>query len=415
MDAVIQAGWAMPQAPGRVPFGGREPAWLRAAEPGAPYLPDDRSPVDWSEASLRLQARLDVSLSDRPLASHDRSLVERYVPNASSLLPKALADQLFQASRWYETLPRGAFARAVEEVFVLDLAWSSSRLEGNPLSRKQSQAIFSLGRLIEDPRSAHDDEVRMLINHKNAVEYLVHAAPNQRFSVEFVFAVHDLLMDGLLSDRLDQGRIRSHEVEVVGAAFEPEQRPDALRAQLDLVLAKAAAIRNPVEAAFFLWVHLAYLQAFADGNKRTSRVVANLPLLLRNCAPLSFEGIDEFDYGRAMLGVYERQDFSMAADLFVHTYRRSMRKYVALLATRPRIDVRVARFRDELLRVIRAVVVERRSAAAAIAFECLEPSDAGEFGELLAERLRTLAPRHALRFDIDEPLIDSWIAAGRPH
>ena len=309
----------------------------------------------------------------------------------------------------------GAFARAVEEVFVLDLAWSSSKLEGNSLSRKQSQAIFSLGRLIEDPRSAHDDEVRMLINHKNAVEYLVHAAPNQRFSVEFVFAVHDLLMDGLLPDRLDQGRIRSHDVEVVGAAFEPEQRPEVLRDQLDLVLAKAAAIRNPVEAAFFLWIHLAYLQAFADGNKRTSRVVANLPLLLRNCAPLSFEGIDELDYGRAMFGVYERQDFSMAIDLFVHTYRRSMRKYIALLATRPRIDVRVARFRDELLRVVRAVVVERRSAAAAIAFECLEPSDAGEFGELLAERLRTLAPRHALRFDIDEPLIDSWIAAGRPH
>ena len=40
------------------------------------------------------------------------------------------------------------------------------------------------------------------------------------------------------------------------------------------MLDKARRIKNPVEAAFFLWVHLAYLQPFEDGNKRTSRLAA---------------------------------------------------------------------------------------------------------------------------------------------
>ena len=37
---------------------------------------------------------------------------------------------------------------------------------------------------------------------------------------------------------------------------------------------------------------MAYLQPFADGNKRTSRLSANLPLMLYNCAPLSFLDVE---------------------------------------------------------------------------------------------------------------------------
>ncbi|WP_255556850.1 Fic family protein [Sodalis sp. dw_96] len=47
----------------------------------------------------------------------------------------------------------------------------------------------------------------------------------------------------------------------------------------DLLLAKARAITDPFEQSFFMMVHLPYLQPFADINKRTSRLAANLPLL----------------------------------------------------------------------------------------------------------------------------------------
>ncbi|WAH61865.1 Fic family protein (plasmid) [Pseudomonas silvicola] len=46
----------------------------------------------------------------------------------------------------------------------------------------------------------------------------------------------------------------------------------------DIIIKKARLINNPVESAFFLWVNIAYLQPFEDGNKRTSRLAANIPL-----------------------------------------------------------------------------------------------------------------------------------------
>ncbi len=53
--------------------------------------------------------------------------------------------------------------------------------------------------------------------------------------------------------------------------------------------------KNPIEAAFFLWVNLAYLQPFEVGNKRTSRLAANIPLMLYNCSPLSFLDVGRED------------------------------------------------------------------------------------------------------------------------
>jgi Fic family protein len=101
-----------------------------------------------------------------------------------------------------------------------------------------------------------------------------------------------------------------------------------LEQTLHLIVDKARHIRNPVEAAFFLWINVAYLQPFADGNQRTSRLCANMPLMLYNCAPLSFLDVDRTDYATAMLGVYEQRNVSAAVELFESIYRRSSQNTV---------------------------------------------------------------------------------------
>jgi hypothetical protein len=61
---------------------------------------------------------------------------------------------------------------------------------------------------------------------------------------------------------------------------------------------RAIARENPqlqVEQAFFALVHLAYLQAFEDVNKRVSRLAANIPLIRGNLCPLSFVDVPERD------------------------------------------------------------------------------------------------------------------------
>jgi Fic family protein len=49
---------------------------------------------------------------------------------------------------------------------------------------------------------------------------------------------------------------------------------------------------------------VAYVQAFTDCNKRTGRVIANLPLLQASLPPLSFISVDKEAYTRGLLAYY---------------------------------------------------------------------------------------------------------------
>ena len=116
-----------------------------------------------------------------------------------------------------------------------------------------------------------------------------------------------------------------------------------------------------MEAAFFLWVNLAHLQPFADGNTRTSRLSANMPLMLYNCAPLSFLDIERADYATAMLGVYEQRNVSAAVDLFEFIYRRSIQKYSVPRASLAVPNPLRAQYRQALNELMQFVVFHGRT------------------------------------------------------
>ena len=59
------------------------------------------------------------------------------------------------------------------------------------------------------------------------------------------------------------------------------------------ILLTAAAISDPFEQAFFVTIHLSYLQPFEGVNKRVSRLAANIPLIHHNLCPLSFVDVPD--------------------------------------------------------------------------------------------------------------------------
>ena len=99
---------------------------------------------------------------------------------------------------------------------------------------------------------------------------------------------------------------------------------------LEVLLGKANQIEDPFEQSFFMMVHLPYLQPFADINKRTSRLAANLPLFRANLCPLTFLDVPEQAYSRAILGVYEMTRVELLRDLFIWAYERSTQEYLAI-------------------------------------------------------------------------------------
>jgi fido (protein-threonine AMPylation protein) len=226
--------------------------------------------------------------------------------------------------------------------------------------------------------------------------------------------IHTLLMQGLLHDENSLGAIRQKVVNISSTVYVPAQMPSLLEEMLGIVIAKARDIKNPVEAAFFLWVNLAYLQPFEDGNKRTSRLSANIPLLMYNCAPLSFLDVTDDDYSRATIGVYEQLDINAAADLFAWTYRRSIEKYAVQIQAAGLPDLFRAAHRDAINELVSRVVREGHSLRQAVAEFGLPADDAERLAEIVKGDIARLGEHNFARYRLTLRELTRWIETGRP-
>ncbi|MHB8564402.1 MAG: Fic family protein [Acidiferrobacteraceae bacterium] len=76
----------------------------------------------------------------------------------------------------------------------------------------------------------------------------------------------------MLADPGESGRLRNRIVEVSGTVFHPLGIPQQIEQYFRMILEKANATEDPFEQAFFIMVHIPYLQPFVDVNKRVSRL-----------------------------------------------------------------------------------------------------------------------------------------------
>lgn len=363
--------------------------------------------IPWSRESVALLQKLEAPLHTRAPIAYRRELLDDYRPGVSGLLPKSFAEDLLVRGRLPDQQPAGTYARKVLEQLLVELSWSSSKLEGNTYSLLDTERLFQQG------SDGADQDAVMLLNHKRAIEFLVAEGPIRGLVTSTVRNIHALLMGDLLDD--DQlGAIRETPVYITGSTFVPLQIPQMVGELLDQIVAKAREIPNPVEAAFFLWVQIAYLQPFVDGNKRTSRISANIPLTLYNCAPLAFMDVDRSDYALAMMGVYEFNDLSAAIDLFVWTYDRSILRYKAVIQSRGAPNALAIRFRDALTSAVGRIVADGESLGEAVKAQGLNADDEAQFTKMLDERLNSIQPYNSARYRLSETATSQWIAAGRP-
>ncbi|NIF28693.1 helix-turn-helix domain-containing protein [Pantoea sp. Tr-811] len=364
--------------------------------------------IPWSPQSRSLRASLLQPLAMREVVTYQRELVDNYQPNHSAWLPRNQAAALEVEGQMRGQQPAGTYARKVLEPLLIDLSWSSSRLEGNRYSLLDTERLFKSG--VTDG----DLDAVMLLNHKAAIEFMVDAVPEYGLNSAVISNLHALLMQDLLADGTALGSIRQTVVNISGTTYFPTQLPSLLEEMFERVLDKARQIKNPIEAAFFLWINLAYLQPFEDGNKRTSRLAANIPLMLYNCSPLSFLDVDPQDYALAMMGVYEQRDMAMAADLFVWVYRRSISKYGVMIEAMGVPDPVRLHYREWLNEAINAVVRERLTVQQVVGGLDLSAEEKEQFEPLLRSELKLLALHNCARYRLSMKQVKAWIDAGRP-
>jgi len=367
--------------------------------------------VPLSPESDAVKAYVRQPIQGRRPVGYNMAFLEAYRPNVSCYLPGKLRNQLHLLGRSPAgQAPAGTFARNILNRLLIDLSWASSRLEGNTYNRLDTERLIRFGEVAEGKDAI---ETQMILNHKAAIEYLVHDAERVAVHADTVIALHAFLSDGLLADPMACGKLRNRAVEIGGSVYLPIALPQRIEELFGIALGMAAEIEDPFEQAFFLMVHLPYLQPFEDVNKRVSRLAANIPLIRGNLSPLSFIDVPQRVYVDALLGVYEMNRIELLRDVFVWAYERSCQQYVAVKSQLVPPDTFRLRYRGALAEAVRAIVRAHQPVTTQTVRLAMPASvastDQDAFVNLVLEEFKTLHAANAVRFGLRPLEFENWV------
>jgi Fic family protein len=290
----------------------------------------------------------------RPVA-YDIEFLRGYQPGETFYLSENTRRQLRVLGETGEERPAGTHGRQILQRLLIDLSWASSALEGNTYSRLDTERLIAHGEVAAGKDAL---ETQMILNHKAAIEFLVENTEDVAFTPYTFLNLHGLLSEGLMPDPSASGRLRSRPVDIGGSVYKPHALPQLIEEAFREILAKAGAIVDPFEQAFFLMVQIPYLQPFEDVNKRVSRLGANIPLLKHNLCPLTFLHVPERSYIDGYLAIYELNRIEILRDVFIWGYERSVQEYLAVRKTLTPPDPLRLQYRMQLHALVRRVIVE---------------------------------------------------------
>jgi len=307
--------------------------------------------------------------------------------------------------------PAGTYARRIYNRLLIDLSYNSSRLEGNTYSLVDTERLINEG---SGAAGKLDEEKVMILNHREAIRHLVDNAHRLDVSYDEICTLHYLLSDGLVPAG-SAGKIRDHGVRVGLSIYVPMEGRDRLEKQMRSIVDKASLIENPHEQSLFLLIHVAYLQAFTDVNKRTARLSANIPLLRHNLVPLSFNLVDKDDYSAAMLAVYEINEPRPLMDLYIASYLRTCREYDATAEAVGFDEIRV-RYREQRRDALGEIITRELIGPALERYIETEAGNAvpaphrEDFLEDIREDLREISPQRIAGLGITRQQLQQWLA-----
>ena len=367
-----------------------------------------------SIAAREIQNRISRPLSARQPVNYQREFIDSYQPNVTWYLPAAIRNQLMDIGRRIGIdYAAGTYARQILDRLLIDLSWASSRLEGNTYSLLETERLIAFGQAAPGKTPF---ETQMVLNHKAAIEFLVDAVDEVGFDRRTVLNLNALLSDNLLGNPSASGRLRAIPVGIGKSVYEPLAMPQLIDEIFGQILDTAVAISDPFEQAFFVTLHLPYLQPFEDVNKRVSRLAANISLIHHNLCPLSFMDVPEDLYINGLLGVYELNRIELMRDVFVWTYERSCNRYQVIRHTLGEPDPFRLRYRKALIdcvgeairQVGRGNTIDTDEVLLHLAKDLVPESDLEHFLKITKEEIAALHEGNFARYRLRPAEFNDW-------
>ena len=173
------------------------------------------------------------------------------------------------------------------ERLAIDLSWKSSQIEGNTYSLLETEI------LLKEKKTASGktkNEATMLLNHKEAIDFLVSQKDySEQVSVRIIEDLHSILVKELGIGK----NIRRRRVGITGTNYQPLDNEFQIREALEESCKLINSAKSGYEKAFLGLLLISYIQPFADGNKRTARILSNAILLANDFCSLSLQVLVE--------------------------------------------------------------------------------------------------------------------------
>lgn len=199
-----------------------------------------------------------------------------YNPNFIEYKPIFTKDEIKFLDDFNQLLPLKEFLknRNLVDKFGFDFIYTNALIEGTTYSKADAITLLDFGITAGGKRYT---DAKMLINLRDGFEFILDDdCIVNKFKIR---QIHSILADELIDE---VGGVRRGGVLIKGSDYIPLNDPITLESELDRVLEIYNTIPNPYEKALYLHNNLAYLQYFADVNKRTARTILNLSLICEN-------------------------------------------------------------------------------------------------------------------------------------
>ena len=207
------------------------------------------------------------------------------------------------------------------ERFVIELSWKSSKIEGNTYTLLETES------LIKEQKEAvgkSKDEAVMILNHKAAFEEILKAKKDfKTISVSGINQLHNILIKGL---GISFG-IRKQAVGITGTTYHPLDNEYQTKEVFEKTVNVVNRTKSPFEKALIVHFMIPYIQPYADGNKRTARMLTNAILLAYDLYPLSYRSVDEDEFKKALVLFYEQESIYEIKKLFIEQIKFANETY----------------------------------------------------------------------------------------
>lgn len=229
---------------------------------------------------------------------------------------------LFERTISFADINPGLDARkliALAKRLLPDVVFNMASLEGNPFTFPEIQTLLD-GITIGGHKLSDEQQILRLKDGWNQVfDYAVNC--NGIIDKNLFNKFNDIIAK---DEALISGSFRTGQVRIAGTDFLPpkaEELADIFEKELPLIFSRC---ESKTDLAFDIFLWGALNQFYYDGNKRTSRLVANTILISNGQGIFNVKAKDRLPFNTLMVDFYDTRN---ADNVFVFFHDKCLERY----------------------------------------------------------------------------------------